>query len=408
MTFSHDLFHIDPSIDSRAITFENPTGARGAGGQAANGRKGAPMKSIAPGECVVLCDIEGPGVVRHVWMAISPAPPTVSRAQVLEVFYGDATEPSISVPVLDFFAAAHGRPSTVNSAIVAIQEGRGFNSYIAMPFRERIRIEYTNHAEQQMTLYYQIDLTLESSLPKSAGYLHATFRRQNPTVLTEDFVIAEGIEGPGRYLGCVVGIRILDKGMWYGEGEVKIYKDGDKDFPTICGTGLEDYAGTAWGMGQHCAPYAGVPLDLRQSGTDNPLGDQLGGEAKFASFYRWHVLDPIMYAKSLKVTIQQIGAAMFESSKINERLAYEANHPVAGNGWMDLGPVALGIVERVDDYCATAFIYATRAQAVTRVDVVDATADLDRLDFEQPDPFEAFSSLAAGGMVADAELPGGE
>ncbi|MEO8695740.1 MAG: glycoside hydrolase family 172 protein [Acidimicrobiales bacterium] len=376
-----DPSFIDTRFDSRALSFENPTGARGAGGTTHGGRKGAPNRRLEQGERVVLADIDGPGTVRHVWLTIPPSRPEVMRAQTLEVFYDGNDKPSVSVPALDFFLLPHGRPAPVTSALVAVQEGRGFNSYLPMPFAKHLRIEYTNNSDRAITLYYQLDLTLDGGTDESTGYLHATFRRENPTVMRRDFVIASGLRGPGRFVGCSVGVRVLDTGMWYGEGEVKVYRDGDTEHPTICGTGLEDYVGTAWGLGAHAALYGGAPLDVRPPGTSSPT---------FVGFYRWHLLDPIMFREELTVTIQQIGAMVFAAEDVEARQAYEASHPVAGNGWTQMGSMSIGIVERVDDYCATAFVYTTEPQAVPRVDVVGAIADIGRADFEPVDPMEAF------------------
>ena len=372
---------IDTSIDSRAATFENPTGARGAGGTAHGGRKGAPDRWIQPGERVVLADVAGPGIVRHVWMTVMPARPERLRAQVLEVWYDDLDEPSISVPALDFFGLSHGRPVPYASALATAQEGRGFNSYVPMPFGSRIRIEYVNASDVPVDLYYQVDYTLQPELPAELGRLHVTFRRQNPTVQREDFVIAAGLRGPGRFLGCNVGVRTIDACDWYGEGEVKVYRDGDTTHPTICGTGLEDYVGTAWGMGPHHAPYAGAPLHVARPAIG---GEPAATVPDFVGFYRWHVLDPIVFERELTVTIQQIGAKGFREGEEEALAAYERTNPVAGRGWVRgvAGMLAWGITERVDDYCATAFVYCTETQPVPRVDVAAATADLARREWE--------------------------
>ena len=366
---------IDTSLDSRAITFENPTGDRGAGGSTHGGRKGAPSRPVVGGERIVLADIEGPGVVNHIWLTVPVAEPERMRAFVLEVFYDDADEPSISVPLLDFFGLAHGRTAAYDSALTAVQEGRGFNSFVPMPFDRRMRIEFHNASEHWTLLYYQVDYTLQP-LPTGVGFLHVSWRRQNPTVMREDFTIVDGLEGPGRFLGCVVGVRVVDEGDWYGEGEVKVFRDGDTDLPTICGTGLEDYVGTAWGMGAHHAPYGGAPLIVRADGTP----DADGRPPRFVSFYRWHVPDPIVFTTELRVTIQQIGARWFAPGQEADLEEYERTHPVAGAGWLrdhlPNGMAAFGIVERVDDYCAAAFVYCSRPQPVTRVDVALAIADL--------------------------------
>jgi class 3 adenylate cyclase len=298
------------------------------------------------------------------------------RAVWLDVYYDGLDQPSVSVPCLDFFAIAHGRPVAYDSALTSVHEGHGFNTYIPMPFRDHVRVELTNFSSREQHVYYQIDYTLEQSLPPEAGYLHVSFRRENPTVQRRDFVIVEGLEGPGRFLGCAVGVRVLDEGVWYGAGEVKIYRDGDTEFPTICGTGVEDYVGTAWGMGQHVAAYAGAPLVVEPPGTR--------GQPAFVSFYRWHLPDPVVFTRELRVTLQQIGYAMFGVGDSERFERYAASHPAAGAGWDRRDPrfAARGIVERADDYCATAFVYCAKPQLIPRPDVAIAIADIGRLEHE--------------------------
>jgi len=353
-----DPSFIDPELDCRAATFENPAGGRGSGGTAGGGRKGAPSRVLLPDERVTLADIDGPGTVRHIWMTFPPAPPEVMRALWLEVSYDGSSQPSVSVPCLDFFGLPHGRPVPYHSALASAQEGRGFNAYFPMPFARHVHIELVNSSGRPVTLYYQVDYTLERVMNAGAGYLHAAFRRENPTVLRRDFVIAEGLRGPGRFLGCVVGVRVIDAGHWYGEGEVKIYRDGDRELPTICGTGLEDYVGSAWGLGPHQALYAGAPLVV---GPDSGASSQPPGSVDFAGFYRWHLPDPIMFATDLRVTIQQIGAAFFRRGR--------------------------------DDYCATSFVYCRDPQPVPRLDVNAATADIGRRPYEQPGALEVLASF---------------
>jgi D-arabinan exo alpha-(1,3)/(1,5)-arabinofuranosidase (non-reducing end) len=376
---------IDLSLDCRAVTFENPTGQRGAGGRTRGGRKGAPSRRLAPNEKVVLAELRGPGTVRHMWMTFPPAPPEVMRALWLEIFYDGASTPSVSVPCLDFFGLPHGRPVPYASALTSAQEGRGFNSYLPMPFRDALRIEVTNSALRPTDLYYQIDFTLERRLADDAGVLHVTFRRENPTVQQRDFVIADGFRGPGRFLGCNIGVRVLDPGYWYGEGEVKVYRDGDTTHPTLCGTGLEDYVGSAWGLGPHYAPYAGAPLDVRTPGG--------GSNPEFVGFYRWHLADPIMFEREARVTIQQIGFALFAAGQEDAFERYAQTNPAAGQGWQRNprpGVLAQGIAERVDDYCATAYVYCRTPQAVPRLDLAAALADIGRRAHEAAHPFEAF------------------
>ena len=378
-----DPSQIDLSLDSRAVSFENPTGERGVGGTSFHGRKGTPSRRLAAGEKVVLADLRGPGTLRHWWMTFTPAPPERMRALWIEVFYDGKTEPSISVPCLDFFGLPHGRPVPFSSALAAAQEGRGFNAYYPMPFRRSVRVELTNASDHATDLFYQIDFTLNSVWSAEAGYLHVPFRRENPTTLRRDFVIAEGLEGPGRFLGCVVGVRILDACAWWGEGEVKIYRDGDGALPTICGTGLEDYVGSAWGLGPHASLWQGAPLEVRAPGVALP---------RYAGFYRWHVPDPVVFSRELRVTIQQIGFAFFREGDDAAFERYQRTNPAAGQGWLMRprpGALAMGIAERRDDYCAAAFVYCREPQPVPRLDVPSALMDIAREPHEKPHPMEA-------------------
>jgi hypothetical protein len=380
-----------PTVRSGAVSFENPSGARGAGGTEHGGRKGAPWRRIEPGERVVLAELDGPGTLRHWWMTFPLGPPEQMRSLYVEVFYDGAARPSMSVPCLDLFGLPLGRPVAYTSALSSCQEGRGFNLYVPMPFREHVRVEIVNGGATPVPqLYYQIDFTL-GPVPDDAGYLHTTFRRENPTTMRRDFTIADGIEGPGRFLGCNVGVRVLDDGWWYGEGEVKVYLDGDTALPTICGTGLEDYVGTAWGMGPHHALYAGAPLEVKAPGSTT--------QPDLLAFYRWHLPDPVLFQRDLRVTIQQIGMAAFMAGEEEQFEEYATAHPAAGPGWYRMdGPVlAMGIAERVDDYCATAYVYAARAQPVPRLDLPAVVAEIERLPYEKPLPMEGMFGMLDGG-----------
>lgn len=393
---------IDTALDSRSISFENPRGERGAGGTTANGRKGSPSKWIAPGEKVTLADIQGPGRIGHIWMTFPPDKPEEMRAIWMEVYYGDLKSPSISVPCLDFFGLPHGRPVAYFSALTSVQEAHGFNAYFPMPFRERIRVELTNSASKAINLYYQIDYTLQPIDP-SEGYLHVLFHRENPTTLKEDFTIASGLRGPGRFLGSAVGIRVLQDGMmWFGEGEFKVYRDGDTRLPTICGTGLEDYVGSGWGMKKHTALYAGVPIYVAPSdkeGAPQTMADALNAPMPdFVSFYRWHLADPIIFQDAFRATIQQIGFVGGVGPKAQDM---PKRYTPAGLGWAVPGAKAwaalmgpeqhkdlpndfmLGIAERSDDYSAAAFLYCRDPQPVPRLKVQLAAADIGLRNYEK-------------------------
>jgi hypothetical protein len=375
-----DPSRIDLRWDSRSISAENPTGARGAGGATGGGRKGSPARVVAAGETLVLADIEGPGTVRHVWMTVPPdvgTTPAVRRALILRVFYDDLTEPSISAPLYDFFGCPHGRPVPFSSAVHAIQEGLGLNITIPMPFGRRMRWEVVNASPMAHGIFFQIDYTLEAEVPESR--LHVTFRRQNPTRLRDDFTIFDDLDGPGRFLGSVVGIRPLSS-QWFGEGEVKMYLDGDDDLPTICGTGLEDYVGSGNGLRSHTAPFAGAPLVSSVPPGVGLVAERFHDRPEWVTFYRWHIPDPIVFRESLRVTLQQLGGAIFLKEQRAERLELAKTAQTIGGGWYEHPEDSIydanALYEREDDYCATAFVYLTTPQPVPDVDVALATADL--------------------------------
>jgi Protein of unknown function (DUF2961) len=345
-----------PEHESRAVTFENPTGERASGGRAAAGRKGAPNRVIAPGERVVLADLSGPGRVMHIWMtvarlrAVNEPSPRFLRAQVLEVFYDDLTEPSISVPALDLFGVVHGVPASYTSSLTACNDGLGLDARIPMPFGERIRVEYENASDEIALLYYQVDVLIGPQ-PDGVGALHALFTRENPTRHRRDLVVLDGLRGPGRFLGMTGGVRPFDQ-RWWGEGEVKVYFDA------------------AWGLAEFAAPESGAPL------VTGPRRDQSGGWS-LVSFYRWHLSDPIVFRDSIKVTLQQIGSAVFGRGEEQGLARFREDVTTAGDGWIEGGFGAFTLYERSDDWCATGFAYCRDPQPVVRVDAAIATADLD-------------------------------
>lgn len=369
-----DPSYLWPGYETRSATFENPTAARSGGGTAFEGRKGAPNRLLRPGERVVLCDLEGPGRLCHLWMTVAPLAeaslPHVLRAQVLEAFYGSMTEPSISVPACDYFGAVHGVAAPFASAVCAANEGMGWASRVPLPFSERLRLEYENASSAPVILYYQADF-LMGPVPDGCGVLHASFRRENPTVLRRDFTIVDELAGPGRFFGWTGGVRVLDDRRWWGEGEVKVFLDGETQ-PTICGTGTEDHLDSAWGLGSFSAPESGAPL---------VVGEGRGRDRhRLVSLYRWHLSDPVLFRESVRVTVQQIGAAIFGAGEEQAYEDFKASVTPAGMGWLEgvvPGQHAFGLYERSDDWCATSFVYCASPQCVPRVDVALATADLD-------------------------------
>jgi hypothetical protein len=379
-----DPTYLDESLDSRTLSSENPTGARGAGGMTFGGRKGRGGQTFPAGTSTVIADIEGPGTLRHFWIALPMwwASPASMRSLRLEGYYDGMGEPSISVPLLDFFGNPHGRVAEHYSQLTTAPNGRGLNSYVPIPFARSIRIELVNESDRDADIAFQIDYTLEPGGPPPTSFLHVSFRRENPTTLRRDFVIADGFTGPGRFLGCVVGIRPLDTSTFYGEGEQKIYRDGDREFPTICGTGLEDYLGSAFGIARHHGPYTGAPLVLFPPGAD----DDAMRTPDYLTFYRWHLPDPVMFSTEIRVTLQQIGITPPAFETAAEADEYARTHLPAYRGWARSsdGMGIYGLAEREDDYCATAFVYCRTPQPVPRYDVESARADLDLLPYEDP------------------------
>jgi len=286
---------IDVPVESRSISFENPTGAKGQSARTASklgvGRKGAPSKSIKPGETVTLCNIKGPGVIRHIWMTTHRRPESL-LGMVIRAYWDNQKQPSIEVPIGNFFGISHGGEprQAYQSAVHSVNPNAGMNIWLPMPFSKRGRFTITNHSDKGTVLFYNIDYTLADSLAEPFGRLHILYRRENPTTLKKDFVILPKRTGMGRFVGCVLGIRPLS-GDWWGEGEIKVYLDGDEQFPTIAGTGTEDYIGQSWGLQDKTYLYGGTSLNS-------------GG---LISIYRWHIKDPIYWKKDIRVTIQQIG-----------------------------------------------------------------------------------------------------
>lgn len=291
----HQPYLLDTGLVSRSISFENPTGEPGKGGQAAShlgvGRKGAPARNIKPGETLQLCDIEGPGTIRHIWLTTDRAPENL-RSLVLRAYWDGQEHPGIECPLGDFFGFAHGKVMPYFSSVHSVGPTGGMNIWLPMPFTKRARITLTNETqgERAPPIFYQIDYTLGDQHPEDVGRLHVLFRRENPTTLKQDFELLPKRMNKGRYVGAVIGIRNLHPGQWWGEGEIKVYMDGDTDFPTICGTGSEDYVGLAWGIQQVPFFYQGCSLDQKD----------------FVSMYRWHLPDPIAWQKECRITIQQI------------------------------------------------------------------------------------------------------
>lgn len=254
---------------------------------------------IAPGEIFTLAEIDGPGAIQHIWMT-----PTGNwRFSIIRIFWNDEKEPSVECPVGDFFCMGWGEYAPLSSLAVCVNPGSAFNCYWTMPFRKECRITMENVNDQEsMNLYYQIDYTL-TDVPTDAAYFHAKWRRTNPNS-TSDYTIVDGIKGKGHFVGLYLAQGVNNNG-WWGEGEIKFFIDGDKKYPTICGTGCEDYFCGAYNFdrgGQYkefSTPYSGLHQVIRPDGAYR-------SQQRFGMF-RWHITDPVRFEKDLKITIQDLG-----------------------------------------------------------------------------------------------------
>ncbi|UCG28764.1 MAG: DUF2961 domain-containing protein [Bacteroidales bacterium] len=297
---------------TRSISPENFTGEKGKGGMATleegsasraarelgQGWKVNPYIHIEPSATFTLAEIEGPGAIQQIWMT----PSGNWRFSILRIYWDGEEQPSVEVPLGDFFAAGWGKYKQISSLAVCVNPGSALNCYWVMPFRSKCRITVENLDENRMTLYYQINYTL-TDVPGDAAYFHAQFRRQNPLPYKEVYTILDNIKGKGHYVGTYLAWGSNNTG-WWGEGEIKFFMDGDGEFPTICGTGTEDYFCGSYGFTSegeykdYTTPYAGFhvfqPDGLWQSQT------------RFG-MYRWHLSDPVRFEDDLKVTIQALG-----------------------------------------------------------------------------------------------------
>jgi hypothetical protein len=298
---------------TRSISAENFTGEKGKGGMATEGTgarpardlgqgwKVSPSIEIQPKRVFTLAEIQGPGAIQHIWMAAHGP----WRFAILRMYWDGEKEPSVEVPVGDFFANGWGTYAPITSLAVCVNPHAAFNSYWEMPFRKSGKITMENLDEKPMRLYYQIDYTL-TDLPAHTGYFHAQFRRTNPLPDKTDYTILDGVKGWGQYVGTYMAWGTHSTG-WWGEGEIKFFIDGDGKFPTICGTGTEDYFCGSSGFenptthqyDEYTTPYSGLAQVIRPDG--------LWQSQERFGLYRWHIQDPVHFEKDLRVTIQALG-----------------------------------------------------------------------------------------------------
>ena len=315
-----NLFRLSDA-KTRSISPENFTGEKGKGGMATEGTGAGPARGLGQGWKIspsvkipskttfTMAEINGSGAIQHMWLT----PAGIKwRYAILRIYWDDEKEPSVEAPLGDFFCMGWNQYASVNSMAVCVNPGSAFNCYWVMPFRKKARITIENLADEEFRLYYQVDY-VETTVPDDAAYFHAQFRRVNPLPYKDVYTLVDSIKGKGHYVGTYIAWGVHNNG-WWGEGEIKFYIDGDKDFPTICGTGTEDYFCGSYdfdvrkknsaGVDQveyqeFNTPYVGLPQVIRGDGHYQVM-------QRFG-MYRWHIPDPIRFEKDLKVTIQALG-----------------------------------------------------------------------------------------------------
>lgn len=309
-----NLFCLTDAV-SRSITAENPKGEKGRGSMAeidpnddnhparelGRGWKVRPSVTLESGEKFLLAEIDGPGIIQHIWMT---AFPEAWRHLILRIFWDKEENPSVEVPVGDFFCNGWCERSNVGSIPISVNPAGGFNCYFQMPFKRKASIWVENISFDKQMLFYQVDYIL-TKIPENVGYFHAHFRRENPVKYKEPYTIIDNIKGKGQYVGTYMAWQVNNNG-WWGEGEIKFYMDGDDEYPTICGTGTEDYFGGAWNFefpngeyGKFSNLYHGLHQVIKPDG--------LYRSSQRFGMYRFHIMDPIYFEHDLKVTIQALG-----------------------------------------------------------------------------------------------------
>ena len=298
---------------TRSISAENFTGEKGQAGMATEGTgagcardlgqgwKVSPSVRVEPNTLFTAAEINGQGAIQQIWLTLHPK---AWRSTILRIYWDGEETPSVETPVGDFFCSGWNTRCNIRSLAVAVNPAGGFNSYWEMPFRQSARFTLENRSEEPVTIYYQINYTL-TSVPEDAAYFHAQFRRSNPLPYATVHTLLDGVRGQGHYVGTYLAWGVNNNG-WWGEGEIKFFMDGDQEFPTICGTGTEDYFGGAWNFefpegeyGVFTGPYTGLPQVIKPDGLYR-------SQQRFG-LYRWHIMDPIRFEQDLKVTIQALG-----------------------------------------------------------------------------------------------------
>jgi hypothetical protein len=358
---AQQLYTLPKGTQSRVGSMENPNGLKGSGGQTNKGGKGNACAPLRAGQTLTLLNVSGSGIIQRSWFTIWDRSPEMLRGIRLRMYWDGQKTPAVDVPLGDFFCLGLGQRAAFENALFSTAEGRSFNCYIPMPFRKGARVTVTNETpKDQIMFFFDIDFIKKKVPDMSALYFHASWSRQNKRPVPEDVDLLPEIKGRGRFLGVSVGLNADTAygDTWWGEGEVKMFIDGDKRYPTINGTGSEDYIGSGWSEGVFVNRYQGCLL------ADNKNG-------KF-SFYRFHIPDEIVFNHDFRATLQQLGGGPLSTVKalqakgIPLRMVNITNPPqfvglldskdpqadlakASPNDWI--------CFNRSDDYAVTAYYY---------------------------------------------------
>jgi hypothetical protein len=296
-SFAQDLAKApQPKTHTRWISPENPTGAKGMGGLTNKGAKGNAFFIVPPGQKQVLFDVKGAGIINRMWVSGTIGINEEQRRAVrIDMYWDGAVKSAVSAPIGDFFGIGHGMIARYDNEIFASPEARSFNFFIPMPYQKSAYITITNESLKEVWIWYDINYLEVEKLPDDLMYFHAYWNRDLKTKAGQDYVILPEVKGTGRYIGANISVigDSLYRGSWFGEGEVKVYLDGDRENPTLVGTGTEDYIGSGWGQGEYASRYFGSLISDR--------------EHDIYAFYRYHITDPVYFHQDCRVTIQQMG-----------------------------------------------------------------------------------------------------
>ncbi len=364
-----EVYNMPKDVQTRWSSFENLSAEKGEGGKVGKGAKGYPFHVLQPGESVTLLDVSGSGIINRMWMTFDDLYNIESehRSMKIEMFWDGSDKPAVSAPVEDFFNVVFGRMVAFDNDLFSSPEGRSFMSYVQMPYRKSAKIVITNESkEKSHRIFYDINFTEVKKLDKEAMYFHAYWHRDKETTLGEDFEISPKIEARGRFLGCNIGIINIHKYTgWWGEGEVKVYMDGDDKNPSLIGSGTEDYIGSGWAQGVYHTKHMGSSI------VDDAKGEY--------AFYRFHIIDPIYFQDEIKVTIQQMGGT--QKGEIKKFIS--EGKPALPVCHIDDNKLQLNFMDgdasfdddnykdgtwtnyyRQDDVCATSYFYLTTPNGV--------------------------------------------